>query len=309
MSSPIASGQPPTAWTSFCPVGGEGALGDEGAVVGGLHPLDAVDAEPVVPLLHPGQEVGVLVLNDDGAGTGAHVLILRILGHPGDEVLQGVGVEVGVGVEGDHQRRLDRLEHPVEGVELARLRLEHPPIVEAQPRRRRLGELGGAVGRVVVRQHHLDGTQIRRRGESLQRRLDRVLLVPRRDHDRHRRPLAGRPRPSRRVELEAVIRSHDQRRCHEPDHQPRDVRQEQRDHPRHHRPDRLIELIPPRPRRPNRERDPARRQHDRQAEPHRRPHPRNRMLPPRKPAHRTRRHGRQHPTALPSWRPPFGVAL
>ena len=185
MSSPIASGQPPTALDVLRPVGGEGALGDEGAVVGGLHPLDAVDPESVVPLLHPGEEVGASVLNDDGAGAGAHVLILRMLGHPGDEVAERVGVEVGVGVHGDHERRVDRLEHPVERVELARLRLEHAPIVEAEPRRRCLGQLGGAVGRVVVRQHHLDITRIGRRGESLKRRLDRLFLVPRRDHDRH----------------------------------------------------------------------------------------------------------------------------
>ena len=140
----------------FGPVGGEGALGDEGAVVGGLHPFDAVDSESVVPLLHPGEEVGVSVFDDDGAGAGADVLILRVLGYPGDEILEGVGVEVGIGVDGDHEWRLDRLEDTVEGVELAGLRLEHSPVVEAQSRRGRLGELGCPVGRVVVRQHHLD---------------------------------------------------------------------------------------------------------------------------------------------------------
>ena len=104
---------------------------DEGAVVGGLHPLDAVDPQSVVPLLHAGKEVGASVLNDDRAGTGADVLILRILHHPRHEVSQRVGVEIGIGVHGDHERRLDRLEHPVEGVKLARLRLEHPPVVKA----------------------------------------------------------------------------------------------------------------------------------------------------------------------------------
>ena len=62
------------------PVGRERALRDERAVVGGLHALDAVDPEPVVPALHPGEEVGVGVLGDERAGAGADVLVLGAAG-------------------------------------------------------------------------------------------------------------------------------------------------------------------------------------------------------------------------------------
>ena len=39
------------------PVSGERPLGDQRAVVRGLHALDAVDPEPVVPALHPAEQV------------------------------------------------------------------------------------------------------------------------------------------------------------------------------------------------------------------------------------------------------------
>jgi hypothetical protein len=86
-----------------------------------------------------------------------------------------------------------------------------------------------------------------------------------------------------------VIGTHDQCRGHERDHQSRDVRQEQRDHPRHHGPDRPVELFAPGAGRPNREPDLARRQHDRERETDSRSHPRRRMLAPSKTTHRTSR--------------------
>ena len=61
------------------------------------------------------------------------MLILRILGYQANQILDGLRVEVGVCVEGNHKRRLDRFEHSVQGVELPGLRFEHQSMVEDIP--------------------------------------------------------------------------------------------------------------------------------------------------------------------------------
>ena len=233
--------------------------------------------------------------------------------HPGHEISQRVWVEVGVGVHRHDERRLDRVEHAVEGVELARFGLEYAAIVEPQSRRR------PPRPRSAVRSVELlsASTTCIRPGTSF-RRAARASLRSPTPRSTPRRPPSrlATPRPATAPaagHAQARDRAHDQGRCHEPDHQPRDVRQEQWDHPRHHRPDRLIKLIPPRPRRPNRERDPAPCQHDRNGEPDRRSHPRYRVLPPRKTANRTRVHDPPPSSPLassrPSGRPPHMRAV
>ncbi len=132
------------------PVRGEGALGDEGAVVGRLHSLDPVDPEPVVPALHPGQQVARGVLDDQGARAGADMLPSGFAHQPADQIPQSLWVQKGVGVDGDHDRGLDALQRSVQRPPLSRFRLEDAPQLQPAAPRRLLGDLGGAVGRVVV---------------------------------------------------------------------------------------------------------------------------------------------------------------
>ena len=70
---------------------------------------------------------------------------------------------------------------------------KHAAIAKAVPLRLLLGELRCPVGRVVVRQHDLDRAGVGEASDPLERRGDRILLVPRCDDDRDRRPLAFRP--------------------------------------------------------------------------------------------------------------------
>ena len=59
-----------------CSVGRERALCHEGGVVGGLHALHAVDPQPVVPLLHPGDERRQRILGDECRRARANMLAL-----------------------------------------------------------------------------------------------------------------------------------------------------------------------------------------------------------------------------------------
>ena len=140
---------------------------------------------------------------------------------------------------------------------LAGLGLEAAPVVDAESLRRGLGQLGRSVGRVVVGQHDADGARIVGRSDVLNRLLDRRLLVERGDDDGDRGPLALAPRPRGRVELRRPIAREQQREAQEADHDRRDVREHDRDQPRHHRPDRFLHLRAPGLRDPHRERDPS----------------------------------------------------
>jgi hypothetical protein len=126
MSSPIASGHPPTARRSSV----QYAENAERRVIGGLHPLHAVDPEPVVPLLHPRHEAGQRVLGDQRSGTGADVLPLRLGRQAGDEVRQRLALQQGVRVDRDGDRGRHGLERRVERLVFAGLLLDDPPIVE-----------------------------------------------------------------------------------------------------------------------------------------------------------------------------------
>jgi hypothetical protein len=174
------------------------------------------------------------------------MLILRPIRHPGRQIGQRVWVQVRVGVHRYDERCLDRVEHGVEGVKLPRFGLEYAAIGEPQSNRDRLCDLGGAVGRVVVRQHDLHIAWVRRFDEPLERGFNHRLLVPRRDDNGEARPLPDWPPAGRWVKQKHVVRAHDQGGSHEPDHQPRNVRQHDRDHPGRHWVDRLFQIVPPR---------------------------------------------------------------
>ena len=227
------------------PVRRERALGDQRAVVGGLGPLDAVDPQPVVPSLHAGEEVLGCVRGDQGAGTGAHVLVLRPARHARDQVHDRCRVRHGVGVDGHHDRRGDVDQRRVERVMLAGHRLEAPPVFEPEAACRSLGQLRRPVGRVVVGQDDRQRAGVAASGDAVEGPLDRVLLVVGRDDHRYRRPLAGRPRTRGRSEGRRAVAGEDQREAHEADHERRDVRHQDRDHPRHHRADCSLELAAP----------------------------------------------------------------
>ena len=226
----------------ICPVGGERPLRDERRVVRGLHALDAVDAQPVVPALHPGEEVGRRVPGHERSRAGGHVLALGTAGDPRDQARHRIRVQERVRVDGHDQRGGHVRECGVQRGVLAGDALEQPPVVEAQPLRRLRRELGRPVGRVVVGQHDLERAGIGEAGDPLERRNDCRLLVPRRDDQRDRGPLPRRPGTRRRTERRRAIARGQQRERQEADQHARDVGEHQRDHPRHDRPDRLLEV-------------------------------------------------------------------
>jgi hypothetical protein len=120
---------------------------------------------------------------------------------------------------------------------LARASLEDAAISEPQSGGCGIGELRRLVRRVVVGEHHLDVARVGQGGDCLERRHDRVFLVVCGDDDGDSRPLGH----LRRL---AIARDHESRR-HEPDHKAGNVGEEDRDHPRHDRPDRVAELVSP----------------------------------------------------------------
>ena len=237
------------------PVGRERALGDERAVVGRLHPLDAVDPEPVVPTLHPAEQVGRGVLNYERTGARADVLVLRAACNASDQIRERLRVQQGVRVHGHHQRRRHALKGRVERPVLAGRRFEHPPVVQAVSLRHLLRKLGGAVGRVVVGQDDLDRAGVGEPRDPVQRRPDAALFVPSRDDDGHRGPLPVRPRAGRRLRRRDAVAEGQQREGEKADQHPRDVGEQDRDDPRHHRADRFAKVRPPRRRDPDAERD------------------------------------------------------
>jgi hypothetical protein len=113
------------------PVGRERALCDERAVVRRLHPLYPVDPEPVIPTLHPGEQVGLGVLNHERTGARADVLLLRAARNASDQVRERLRVKQGVRIHGDHQRCHHTLKGGVERPVLAGRRFEHPPVLQA----------------------------------------------------------------------------------------------------------------------------------------------------------------------------------
>ena len=252
------------------PVRGEGALGDQGAVVGRLHSLDPVDSEPVVPALHPGQQVARGVLDYQGARAGADMLPSGFAHQPADQILQSLWVQKGVGVDGDHDRSLDALQRSVERPPLSRFRLEDAPQLQTTSPRRLLGDLGGAVGRVVVGEDRRERPAVGEVRDPLQGRPDGRLLVPGGDHDGHRGPRTLRPRATGWIQRWDAVAQRDQREDHEADEHGRDVGEEDRDHPGHHRTDRIAQLCPPWRRRPDGECHVGGGQPERHREPERR---------------------------------------
>ena len=195
MSSAIAFGQPPDRAEVLGPVGGERPLRHERAVVAGLHALHAVDPEPVVPLLHPRQQIRPRVLRNERAGACTDVLALRRARNPGDEIGQCLTMQHRVGVDADHERRLDLFS--------AVLSAKCLPCFASNTRRysqpsrpaASAARFGRSVRGVVVRQDHLDRSLLGDPGDSFESRDDRLLLVQRRDQNRHRGPLARGQRP------------------------------------------------------------------------------------------------------------------
>ena len=108
---------------------------------------------------------------------------------PADQILQSVRVQEGVGVDGDDDRGLDALQRPVQRPPLSRLRLEDAPQLQTAAPRRLLGDLGGAVGRVVVGEDRRERPAVGEVRDPLQGRPDGRLLVSGGDHDGHRGPL------------------------------------------------------------------------------------------------------------------------
>ena len=166
---------------------------------------------------------------------------------------------------------------------LARLCLENPAVLQSKARRRRIGQLSGQVGRVVVGHHDLDRPSVGQARDALQGRDDRLLLVPGSDHDRHRRPLAVRPGSARRRRVRLAVARDQQREDQKADDHAGDVRQQDRDHPRQHRPRGYLQFVPPRLGRPHAKSDPSQRQHQRDGEANSRTKPSPRWPPPRKP--------------------------
>jgi hypothetical protein len=149
-------------------------------------------------------------------------------------------VQEGVRVDRDGDRRRHRLQGRVQSRVLARDRLDDTPVVDPELARGVFRQLRRLVRRSVVGEHHLDGPAVRQVGEALERRRDRLLLVEGRDQNRDRRPAADRRR-----QRQLSVRVDEQREDHEPDHEPGDVREHDRDHPRHDRTDRLLKLVTP----------------------------------------------------------------
>ena len=126
-------------------VGGERALGDERGVVRGLHPLDAVDPEPVVPLLHPGDEAAQWIRGDEGTCASADVLALRCARHARDEPGERLLLQEGVGVDRHHERCGHGRERGIEGVVFALPFLEDTAVGARQASTRRVRQQGGVV--------------------------------------------------------------------------------------------------------------------------------------------------------------------
>ena len=228
--------RPPADGTQVArPVGRERPLRDERGVVRRLHPLDAVDPEPVIPLLHPGDEGRHRVLRDERGCTGRDVLALRCGGDANHESCERLLLQMRVGIDRHHERRRHRGEGRVQRMVLALLRLEDTPVVESKALTRSVCQQGGLVGRIVVCDDDVHPTCVRELGDAFERANDRRALVPRRDDNGHGRPLTIGPVPLGGLEREFVVSRDQERKDHEPDHQTRDVGEEERDHPAHDR--------------------------------------------------------------------------
>ena len=171
-------------------------LRDERGVVRRLHPLDAVDPEAVVPLLHPRDEGRHRVLCDERGRTRRDVLALRCGGNANHESCERLLLQMRVGIDRHDERRRHRCEGCVQSVVLALLRLEDASVGEAEALTRRVCEQRGVVGRVVVRDDDLDRAVVGEFSDAFERADDRRALVPRRDDDGHRRPLPFGQSPS-----------------------------------------------------------------------------------------------------------------
>ena len=130
------------------PVCGERTLGDKRAVVCALHALDTVDPEPVVPGLHPAEEVVGGILDHQRACACADMLVLGTAPEPGDQVAERLRMQEGVGVDGHHDRSLHALERGVQCPVLPRLGLEDA--AEVQPARRAASSASSAVRSVEL---------------------------------------------------------------------------------------------------------------------------------------------------------------
>ena len=203
---------------------------------------------------------------------------------PADQVCEGVRVRQRIGVQGHDERRRHGREGGVERVELAPLRLEHPPVVQPMPPRGLLSELGGAVGRVVVGQDDLEPPGVGRGREVVHGPRDGLLLVVGRDDDGQCRPLPGRPRPGRRLRRRHAIAQQHQGRHEKADQHPGDVAEQRRDDPRHDGAERLAEIRSPGRRDVDGEADVRRREDERDHEADRRTPAATRARAPREPA-------------------------
>jgi hypothetical protein len=114
------------------PVGRERSLSDERSVVRGLHALHAVDPEPVVPLLHAGDEGRHRVLCDERGGARRYVLALRRGGNANHESSERLLLHMRVGIDCHDEGCRHGGESRVQCVVLALLRLEHTPVVESK---------------------------------------------------------------------------------------------------------------------------------------------------------------------------------
>ena len=159
---------------------------------------------------------------------------------------------------------------------LARLGLEDPAVAQPEPRRRRTGQLRGAVGRVVVGQHDLDRPAGRRGSRCApasatiaSSSFQAAITIVTGGHS----PSGHPPRGADRVGL--VVARDQQGEDQKADDHAGDVGQQDRDHPRKHRPGGQLELVAPRLGRPHAERHPGQRQHERDGEANRRAQPRS----------------------------------
>ena len=122
---------------------------------------------------------------------------------------------------------------------LSRLGLKDAPVVKPEPLCSFGGQIGGLVARVVIGEYNFDPTLIRKPGDPFKGWDDPVLLVVGRDHDSHRRPTTLMPIPRWSSQRYLPVAGDQKGEHHEPDHQTGDIGKEDRDHPRHHRPDRI----------------------------------------------------------------------
>ena len=231
----------------------ERALRDQRPLQQRLRPLHARDPQEVVPLLCARQQVLARVARQHR--TRHRDRVRRRVGEACHRPAQRVRHQQRVRVDRRHQRRLHLTQRRIQRFRLAAVvDLQQANALVAL--RVFLHDLTRAVGRAIVRDHDLERARIVAAQRVVERLRDRLLLVVRRDQQRHRRELHVHPQPRRGVQ-------HDRRQQLEVQ-----VARDQRDPADHHDRQRQrqvpSQLRDPVPREPRREHHPQHPREERQ---------------------------------------------